>query len=173
MPRCDSAGPATKRASTTMRNMVLICPPRTGSAGYNVASSALSRLQSRVEHARLMQWCHTMRLYRASGRAGSVTTTVSRSVERQMAGDQGWPTLAGWHHLAPHGCARPLTGGPRTLICNDGPMHRPPAAVDCRSRSDVPSSATVCCHRVRSTIGVLPGIEPCPYRKSNPDGAKL
>jgi hypothetical protein len=44
MPRCDSAGPATKRASTTMRNMVLICPPRTGSAGYNVASSALSRL---------------------------------------------------------------------------------------------------------------------------------
>jgi len=44
--------------------------------------------------------------------------------------------------------------------CNAGHPLLPPAAVDCSSRSDGPLSATVCCHRVRSTIGVFLGIEP-------------
>jgi hypothetical protein len=48
----------------------------------------------------------------------------------------------------------------RALTCNEDHTRRTPIAVDCRSRSGEPSSATVCCHRVRSTIGRMRGIEP-------------
>jgi hypothetical protein len=56
--------------------------------------------------------------------------------------------------------ARRLRGGLGTLTCNSGRILRTKVVFDCRCRSGGPLSATVCCHRVRSTIGVLPGIEP-------------
>jgi len=97
-----------------------------------------------------MQWCHTMRLYRASGRAGSVTTTVSRSVERQI----GWRSgLADAGRMASSGAAR-MRSSSNGWTAHPNLQRRPHAPAAGRGRLQVQIRLAFVGHRLLSSSQV-------------------